>query len=115
MNCFPHFENPEFSFKEYKNIIDFFLEHKKGNDSYINYIIYINFIKFIKFFIESLLDTTIDKENMCLLCCANTNNTKINPCGHVCCDECLRQYLTTKNTCFMCNGKIESHEPYTFK
>ena len=31
LNSFPNFENSFFSFKEYKSVIDFFLEHKKGN------------------------------------------------------------------------------------
>lgn len=28
----------------------------------------------------------------------------------VCCNECLMQYLTDKNKCFICNSEIESTE-----
>ena len=56
------------------------------------------------------MDSSSDKDNLCILCCSNANNTMILPCKHLCCDECLRMYLSDKNTCFLCKGKIEGHE-----
>lgn len=50
----------------------------------------------------------IDKnDNICIICYENDISHHFVPCNHGCCLCCLKQYLLTKNFCFMCHQKIE--------
>ncbi len=50
----------------------------------------------------------LDKEGkICILCYEREANAKLIPCGHTGCNECIRQYRTEKNTCFICHNEIE--------
>lgn len=53
-------------------------------------------------------------EKICIICYSKEVNTVLLPCGHSIyililesCDECIRQYLTDKSHCFICNANIE--------
>lgn len=50
----------------------------------------------------------IDKnENICIICYENDITHHFVPCNHGCCLCCLKQYLLSKNFCFLCHQKIE--------
>ena len=50
----------------------------------------------------------IDKnDNICIICYENDITHHFVPCNHGCCLCCLKQYLLSKNFCFLCHQKIE--------
>ena len=45
---------------------------------------------------------------LCIICYKQIANTKIKPCLHKGCKECIMTYMTDNLKCFMCRQPIES-------
>ena len=45
---------------------------------------------------------------LCIICYKQIANTKIKPCLHKGCKECIMTYMTDNHKCFMCRQPIES-------
>ncbi|XP_075047032.1 E3 ubiquitin-protein ligase CBL-C isoform X2 [Mixophyes fleayi] len=57
--------------------------------------------------VYSDMDSTFE---LCKICADNHKNTRIQPCGHLICDECLTSWQKTDNTCPFCRTKIAGRE-----
>eukprot|EP00301_Raphidiophrys_heterophryoidea_P021842 c6149_g1_i1.p1 GENE.c6149_g1_i1~~c6149_g1_i1.p1 ORF type:complete len:825 (-),score=222.83 c6149_g1_i1:211-2685(-) len=44
----------------------------------------------------------------CLMCFQNQKNTLLNPCGHLCCQQCSKLLMLVRKPCFLCRSEIES-------
>ena len=56
-------------------------------------------------------DNNIYDDLLCIICYKQFANTKIKPCLHKGCKECIMTYMIDNEKCFMCRQPIESIQP----
>ena len=56
-------------------------------------------------------DEKIYEDLLCIICYKQIANTKIKPCLHKGCKECIMTYMVDNLKCFMCRQPIESIQP----
>ena len=56
-------------------------------------------------------DETIYEDLLCIICYKQIANTKIKPCLHKGCKECIMTYMVDNLKCFMCRQPIDSIQP----
>ena len=44
-----------------------------------------------------------DKKINCPICICETNEYVLTKCGHIFCEDCLKEWLETNNNCPLCN------------
>jgi len=105
--------NSEINFKIFLNYHDFLTKNIKKETILKKIEIFEKFIKEIlslktkKEFTDKELDKLRDKNKICILCYENLANIELIPCKHTACEDCMKQYILTKDTCFICHAKIE--------
>ncbi|XP_063798676.1 E3 ubiquitin-protein ligase CBL-C isoform X2 [Pseudophryne corroboree] len=57
--------------------------------------------------VYSDMDSTFE---LCKICADSQKNTRIQPCGHLICDQCLMAWQKSDNTCPFCRTKITGSE-----
>jgi hypothetical protein len=114
--------NPEINFKVFLEYNDFLIENIKKDNLLKQIEIYKNFIKEIlsynnakKEFTDNELDKLREKNKICILCYENLANIELIPCKHTACEYCMKQYILTKDICFICHTKIEEQKKIEIK
>ena len=108
--------NSEINFKIFLNYHDFLTKNIKKETILKKIEIFEKFIKEIlslktkKEFTDKELDKLRDKNKICILCYENLANIELIPCKHTACEDCMKQYILTKDTCFICHAKIENQK-----
>eukprot|EP00102_Acyrthosiphon_pisum_P014112 XP_008183980.1 PREDICTED: E3 ubiquitin-protein ligase RNF123-like isoform X1 [Acyrthosiphon pisum] len=52
--------------------------------------------------------SSINEEDLCIICYSNKNNVTLRPCKHQCCKLCINHHVLYSRVCFYCKGRIES-------
>ncbi|XP_025196504.1 E3 ubiquitin-protein ligase RNF123-like [Melanaphis sacchari] len=52
--------------------------------------------------------SSINEEDLCIICYSNKNNVTLIPCKHQCCKLCINHHVLYSRVCFYCKGRIES-------
>ncbi|XP_060863040.1 E3 ubiquitin-protein ligase RNF123-like [Metopolophium dirhodum] len=51
--------------------------------------------------------SSINEEDLCIICYSNKNNVTLRPCKHQCCKLCINHHVLYSRVCFYCKGRIE--------
>ncbi|CAH1725712.1 unnamed protein product [Aphis gossypii] len=52
--------------------------------------------------------SSINEEDLCIICYSNKNSVTLIPCRHQCCKLCINHHILYSRVCFYCKGRIES-------
>ncbi|XP_026823070.1 E3 ubiquitin-protein ligase RNF123-like [Rhopalosiphum maidis] len=52
--------------------------------------------------------SSINEEDLCIICYSNKNGVTLIPCKHQCCKLCINHHILYSRVCFYCKGRIES-------